>query len=62
MKPRHCKRGHELTDANVLVDGRGWRRCRPCHRESALNSYHRRKRLRSDTARASDVRPEAPPP
>jgi hypothetical protein len=53
-----CMRGHALTDENVLVDNRGWRRCRACHRESALNSYHRHKRLRSQAAPEPEARQE----
>jgi hypothetical protein len=31
----HCKRGHELTDANTYITKQGWRNCRKCHAEKA---------------------------
>jgi hypothetical protein len=27
----HCKRGHEFTPENSIIDKRGWRKCRRCH-------------------------------
>lgn len=51
---RHCVRGHVLNAANVLVDNRGWKRCKACHRDAALASYHRRKKLRRDEPTATE--------
>jgi hypothetical protein len=39
----HCRRGHALTDDNVITHGnRRW--CRTCKNVAALAAYHRRKR------------------
>lgn len=37
----HCKRGHELSGANLRIDGRGFRRCNACK----LLWYHEHKGL-----------------
>jgi hypothetical protein len=42
----HCKRGHALTDDNVRLNKRGYRRCLKCYRDGALkwkrdNAEHR---------------------
>lgn len=39
----HCKRNHEYTPDNTLLNSRGHRRCRTCIRASANAGYHRRK-------------------
>lgn len=50
-RPKHCKRGHRLTGANVRVDGRGRRRCVTCAR--AYNAAWMRRFRRRDLA--SDI-------
>lgn len=35
----HCKRGHEFDDENTYIDGKGWRRCHQCRRDSANAKY-----------------------
>ena len=30
----HCNRGHEFTEENTRIEGKGLRRCRTCRRES----------------------------
>lgn len=39
----HCKRGHELTAENVLLNQRGNRQCRACRREQDCNRPARQK-------------------
>lgn len=42
----HCKKGHAFSGDNVVIytrkDGRTFRRCRQCERDSARERYHRR--------------------
>lgn len=38
-----CQRGHPQTGENVVVRPDGHRRCRVCHRERSLRTYHRLK-------------------
>lgn len=40
MRPL-CKRGHPLSEAQILRNGT--RLCRPCQRERARNCYHRKR-------------------
>lgn len=40
----HCARGHEWTPETIRYTTKGTRRCAQCGRDSALASYHRRKR------------------
>lgn len=35
QRKTHCVHGHEYTQANTYVDGKGWRRCRACKEEAA---------------------------
>jgi len=43
----HCKRGHEMKDDkyHTIIDARGYRKCRACHRDRQ-REYARRKRAR----------------
>lgn len=34
-----CKRGHAFDDENTYIDGKGWRRCHQCRRDSANAKY-----------------------
>ena len=31
----HCPQGHEYTEENTYVDGRGWRACRTCQKQNS---------------------------
>lgn len=35
----HCKRDHEFNDENTYIDGKGWRRCHQCRRDSVNAKY-----------------------
>lgn len=34
-----CKRGHAFTPDNTYIDGKGWRRCNQCRRDSVNAKY-----------------------
>ena len=40
----HCKHGHALTPENTFTQADGHRRCKACHRQRSLKTYHQRKR------------------
>lgn len=42
----HCKRGHELTGDNLIVQPDGHRNCRACQQFHSRRSYEQRKELR----------------
>lgn len=47
-RPRtHCRRGHELTPENTIINLRRGRQCRACWNEGQRRRYHRRKASRS---------------
>jgi hypothetical protein len=48
----HCLHGHEYTAANTYLDGKGYRRCRVCVRESSDRNSAVRSARRA-TARAA---------
>lgn len=50
----HCVRGHELAGDNLAPDprGPGLRKCRKCHNDRNLQSYHRLKRQRFSLSKA----------
>lgn len=41
----YCINNHEFTEENTLITSQGKRRCRKCHRERNLKSYHSTKSL-----------------
>lgn len=36
-----CPKGHLMEGRNVLINSKGNRQCRKCHRDAALRTYHR---------------------
>lgn len=36
----HCRRGHEYTEANTILDDFENRQCRACKNEAQLDRYH----------------------
>lgn len=43
QKVTHCPRGHELAGENLLLDNRGWRKCRICEKERQRRQWQRGK-------------------
>lgn len=39
----HCKSGHPFDEANTLIDTKGYRKCRACHRAVVARSTARKK-------------------
>lgn len=49
----HCKRGHEFTEANTIIQSRGHRLCRACEQARQAASYRARKNAVLDRGAAS---------
>lgn len=45
----HCKRGHPLADANLIVDKRGRRKCRICSRASGKRGDRNRRAIAAES-------------
>lgn len=42
-KLTHCRKGHEFTEENSLINIKGNKTCRICHNERQLKYYHQKK-------------------
>lgn len=46
-----CPKGHPLSGRNVIYNKRGWRKCRKCKNNRAVEYYNRTKKIRNEYSR-----------